>query len=194
MSHFFLRLMRAGYFHLRCFLACSGKPGEHRMTSMRSNLESITSQADTALTREQRRSRRKRSIRARTLSVSRISKRDLAELREVYDGGLEFRRPHTRAECVDGPRPCPHVSCRYHLYLDISSRTGAIKLNFPDLEVWELEISCALDIADGGAVKLEDVGALMNVTRERVRQIELTALSKLEALQDLQALRDVTVG
>jgi hypothetical protein len=162
---------------------------------MRSNTQkSLPETPNEALTREQRRSRRKRSIRARTLSVSRLSKRDLAELREVYGSEPQSSRPRTRAECADSLRPCPHVSCRYHLYLDISSRTGAIKLNFPDLEVWELEISCALDIADTGSVKLEDVGALMNVTRERVRQIELTALSKLEALQDLQALRDVTLS
>jgi hypothetical protein len=77
--------------------------------------------------------------------------------------------------------------------LDVSPKTGAIKLNFPDLEVWDLPISCALDVADAGGVKLEDVGALMNLTRERIRQIELRALSKLEALRDIQALRQVTV-
>jgi len=30
-------------------------------------------------------------------------------------------------------------------------RTGAIKLNFPDLEVWELGESCALDISTAAA-------------------------------------------
>ena len=27
----------------------------------------------------------------------------------------DAKRPRTRAECIDGPRPCPHSSCRYHL-------------------------------------------------------------------------------
>lgn len=30
------------------------------------------------------------------------------------------QRPTKRSECVDGPRPCPWVSCRHHLLLEIS--------------------------------------------------------------------------
>ena len=108
---------------------------------------------------------------------------------EELDAEIDAQRPHLRSECIAGPRPCPHVSCRFHLYLDVSPKTGAIKLNFPDLEVWELGISCALDVADGGGTKLEVVGELMNVTRERVRQIELKALGKLEMLRDIRVLR-----
>ena len=51
-------------------------------------------------------------------------------VRRRHDPGVQ-----TRAECVEGPRPCPYVSCKYHLYLDVQHRTGAIKLNFPDIEV-----------------------------------------------------------
>ncbi|HEY3236712.1 MAG TPA: sigma factor-like helix-turn-helix DNA-binding protein [Polyangiaceae bacterium] len=141
------------------------------------------------ITREQRRSRRKRAIRARTISVKRMTKRELEIGRLLYPE-TDYWKPRTRAECVDGPRPCPFVSCKHHLYIDISSRTGAIKLNFPDLEVWELGESCALDVADRGGTTLEDVGAIMNLTRERIRQVEVKALAKLEALRDMMALRD----
>jgi hypothetical protein len=82
------------------------------------------------------------------------------------------------------------VSCKHHLFIDVSPRTGAIKLNFPDLEVWELGESCALDVADRGGTTLEDVGAIMNLTRERIRQVEVKALAKLEALRDMSFLRD----
>jgi hypothetical protein len=82
------------------------------------------------------------------------------------------------------------VACKYHLYIDVSPRTGAIKLNFPDLEVWDMGESCALDVADRGGTTLEDVGAIMNLTRERIRQVEVRALAKLEALRDMMALRD----
>jgi Sigma-70, region 4 len=99
--------------------------------------------------------------------------------------------PKTRAECAEGPRPCPHVSCRHHLYLDVSPRTGAIKLNFPDLEVWEMATSCALDVADTGAATLEDVGSILNLTRERIRQLELKALARLEAVSDMLRLREL---
>jgi hypothetical protein len=74
--------------------------------------------------------------------------------------------------------------------VDVSPRTGAIKLNFPDLEVWELSESCALDVADRGGTTLEDVGAIMNLTRERIRQVEVKALAKMEALSDMEALRE----
>lgn len=141
------------------------------------------------ITREQRRSRRKRDVRARTISVKRMTKRELEIGRLLYPE-TDYWRPRTRAECVDGPRPCPFVSCKHHLFIDVSPRTGAIKLNFPDLEVWELTESCALDVADRGGTTLEDVGAIMNLTRERIRQVEVKALAKLEALQDMESLRD----
>ncbi|HVY44905.1 MAG TPA: sigma factor-like helix-turn-helix DNA-binding protein, partial [Minicystis sp.] len=141
------------------------------------------------MTREQRRSRRKREIRARTISVKRMTKRELEIGRMLYPE-TDYYKPRTRAECVDGPRPCPYVSCKHHLYLDVSARTGAIKLNFPDLEVWDMNETCALDVADRGGTTLEDVGAIMNLTRERIRQVEVKALAKLEALRDMMALRD----
>lgn len=145
--------------------------------------------ADTAITREQRRSRRKREVRARTISVKRMTKRELEIGRMLYPE-TDYFKPRTREECADAPRPCPYVSCKHHLFLDVSARTGAIKLNFPDLEVWEMNESCALDVADRGGTTLEDVGAIMNLTRERIRQVEVKALAKLQALRDMEALRD----
>jgi hypothetical protein len=76
------------------------------------------------------------------------------------------------------------------LYLDVSDDSGAIKINHPDREVWELAETCALDVADrGDGVTLEEVGTLMNITRERVRQVEGRALVQLRRLAP-QALRD----
>ena len=40
-----------------------------------------------------------------------------------------IERPKTRADCVDGPRPCPYISCAHHLYLDVNNESGAIKFN-----------------------------------------------------------------
>jgi len=87
-------------------------------------------------------------------------------------------------------RPCGFVSCRHHLYLGVNERTGSIKLNFPGLEVWDLPESCALDVADRGEMTLEAVGELMNLTRERVRQLETSALEKLKALSELAAVNE----
>lgn len=93
---------------------------------------------------------------------------------------------------MSGPRPCPYAGCQYHLYLDVSLDTGSIKLNFPDLEVWEMGESCALDIADRGGMTLEDVGQIMNLTRERIRQLEVMVLDEVTAKAD--ALREFVDG
>ena len=158
-------------------------------TEMTRDAASAVSEETERITREQRRSRRKRDVRARTISVKRMTKRELEIGRLLYPE-TEYFKPRARAECLEGPRPCPYVSCKHHLYIDVSPRTGAIKLNFPDLDVWEMGESCALDVADRGGTTLEDVGAIMNLTRERIRQVEVKALAKLEALRDMMALRD----
>lgn len=93
---------------------------------------------------------------------------------------LDYERPRTRAQCKDGARPCLYVSCKHHLYLDVNPETGSVKVNFPDKEVWELEETCALDVAERGGITLEEVGVILNLTRERIRQLEVTALQKLK--------------
>ena len=71
------------------------------------------------------------------------------------------------------------MACKHHLYLDVNPDTGSIKLNFPDLEVWEMQETCALDVADRGGITLEEVGDILNLTRERIRQVEVKGLQKL---------------
>ncbi len=147
---------------------------------------------EASLSREQRRSRRKREVRGKTISVKRMTKRELELGRLLYPDqpGADYERPRTRADCKDGPRPCPFVSCVHSLYLDVSARTGAIKLNYPDLEPEDMKESCALDVADRGGATLEDVGAIMNLTRERIRQLEVKAFAKLSAAEEMEDLRD----
>jgi hypothetical protein len=92
---------------------------------------------------------------------------------------MDTNRPKTRADCINTPRPCMFVSCKHNLYLDVNPETGSIKLNFPDKEIWELEYTCALDVAEKGGITLEEVGEIMNLTRERIRQVETRGLMKL---------------
>jgi len=99
---------------------------------------------------------------------------------------VEAARPRSRADCANGPRPCMFISCKHHLYLDVNPSTGSIKLNFPDREIWELDETCALDVADRGGITLEEVGSIMNLTRERIRQVETRGLLKLRAIADAE--------
>ncbi|MBI2377129.1 MAG: DNA-binding protein [Deltaproteobacteria bacterium] len=124
------------------------------------------------------------SGRRRSKTIAR--KQMLRERRRMLAQGMipevvEYDRPMQRSDCRDGERPCLFVSCRHHLYLDVNPVTGSIKLNFPDKEVWELAETCALDVAERGGITLEEVGEIMNLTRERIRQVEVSGLEKLKA-------------
>lgn len=140
--------------------------------------------------RSRRRSRRRHAVGAVTINARRIPKREIEIGRALYpESDDNERRPTTRDGCVDAPRPCPFVSCKHHLYLDVSER-GSIKLNFPDLEPDELVETCSLDVASRSGESLEEVGAALNITRERVRQVELRAIAKLARSAGADVLRE----
>jgi hypothetical protein len=126
-----------------------------------------------------RRKGRKGLRRSKTLASRRLSREEVMEAEQII-AAVDSLRPREREDCVRGPRPCPWVSCKFHLYLDVNPETGSIKLNFPDLEVWEMAETCALDVADRGGITLEEVGEILNLTRERIRQVEVLGLEKLQ--------------
>lgn len=92
----------------------------------------------------------------------------------------EHHRPKTRAECHSQPRPCPWVSCRYHLAIEVNA--GSIT-HISDPE--KMRDTCALDVADRGGHTLDQIGEIFGVTRERTRQIEEKALRKIKRLRVL---------
>ena len=91
---------------------------------------------------------------------------------------MEWTRPRVRGDCLEGPRPCPWVSCRYHLGIDVKA-SGGIIFNFDDPVGDGEHPTCALDCADDRSMTLEAVGALLDSTREWIRQIEDRALARL---------------
>lgn len=93
---------------------------------------------------------------------------------------LPLFRPQTRAECADVPRPCPYVSCRHNLYLDVRS-DGVLRINFPDREPDEMIASCVLDIAGDGPRTLDTIAGLMGMSKERARQLEHKAFRSVRA-------------
>ena len=90
-------------------------------------------------------------------------------------------RPQTRADCARVPRPCPYVGCRYNMTLDITPQ-GSIRWRLPD--PWDDPASgrdtCALDMAERGPHTLEQIGDVMGVTRERVRQEIIAAFTHVK--------------
>jgi hypothetical protein len=141
--------------------------------------------------------RRRRPVRGKTFQVNKMPKSFL-KLLDVLNPYPEWpvERPQSRAECLKMPRPCPFVSCRYHRYVDVNTekKGSQIKLNFPDvldythLDAENMEHSCILDLAEEGPRTLDEVGELLNLTRERVRQIESRAVKKLYGDETFKAI------
>jgi len=138
----------------------------------------------------------------RVVQIEEITRCELRILEEI--------RPHTRADCepcgicqremewrrnggehhgvlcghaepVCHARPCPFVACRYHLASDITTKHRIVVVE-DDLD--GMVETCALDVADRGPITLEAVGALLHVTRERVRQLEERIESRLRRFDE----------
>lgn len=114
---------------------------------------------------------------------------------EGESGVIErLERPRQRGDCRSGFRPCPWVSCKHHLYLDVGPG-GVVKVNHPHVPFDRLKATCALDVAERGeGTTLEETGRLMNITRERVRQIEARALRALLETHGEATLRALLMG
>jgi hypothetical protein len=73
--------------------------------------------------------------------------------------------------CTGRPGPCPFVSCRHHLAIEVNE-IGSLKVLFPGWEITDLEETCSLQVAKEGPQTVERVARLLNISAERVRQIE----------------------
>jgi hypothetical protein len=112
----------------------------------------------------------------------------------------QTQRPINTNDCPTR-RPCPFVSCRYHLLLDVT-RKGTIKLNKADVpsirrhysqtlvdlfvdeaieHLATMADSCALDVAARGSHNNEELAGILGVTREAVRQLMELPEAQLKA-------------
>lgn len=123
------------------------------------------------------------SRRGHTLSMRRLSKREMERLRLLYPDTGE-RMPATRGECPT-ERPCPWVRCTMHLALEVNEHNGNIKITYPrpdgEPDLAAMPETCALDVADRDGATLEAVAAALGITRERVRQLEAAALASFKS-------------
>lgn len=93
------------------------------------------------------------------------------------------RRPQTRSECFDGPRPCPWVSCRHHLALEV--RDGEVILMLPaDPTEWADLPTCALDVAYQGGMTQVGLVALLTGTQYTMRRVRDAEAKGINALRE----------
>jgi DNA-directed RNA polymerase specialized sigma24 family protein len=83
---------------------------------------------------------------------------------------------------------CLHLQCRYSLLQD---RPHIDKWDAEDLDelVQALPSTCALDLANMGGMRLEEVAMVMGLPRPRVEQMEIGALRKLAESREIRKAR-----
>jgi len=130
-------------------------------------------------------------VRPKSIRAVGVSRDEVVRLKLLNEALPSYERCETRGECEGGPRPCPLVSCKYNLYLQVNPKTGTIAMQFPHLEPEHMpaDKSCVLDVAEEGPHSLDYIGTLLNMTRERVRQIEVKALKRAVTSKESDALR-----
>ena len=75
--------------------------------------------------------------------------------------------------------PCTRTECRYHL---MHRRTAEHRLN--------AQRDCALSVANEGPHTMDDVAAILGVSREWIRRLEESALKKLLHSEELRSAYD----
>lgn len=124
------------------------------------------------------------------------------ELEQAASDAVGHTRPKNRSECASGFRPCPFVGCRYHLALDVgpegrNGRSVTIPkglMSDPADVLYRMPDTCALDVADRGPQTLDAIGNTLGVTKERIRQIEVSLLEKLKRRRGVFPVREDVEG
>jgi hypothetical protein len=125
--------------------------------------------------------------------MPRITDTDLKIGHLLYPEYHSLARPKTRGECPT-VRPCPFIGCRYNLYLDVNGDLSANATPWMPNEVYDQPVSnCALDIAEEDGKSLEEIAAILKITRERVRQIIESGLAKMKQQVPYSLHRHLTV-
>ena len=92
-------------------------------------------------------------------------------------------------ECTwNGVGKCRHAQCRYSLLQDRPHMAEWSEDDFIEL-VDALPSTCALDLADLGGMRLEEVAMVMGLPRPRVEQMEIAALRKLAKSREIRKAR-----
>lgn len=104
--------------------------------------------------------------------------RGVVRLRVIGGETIEIREgvPASREECRTGPRPCPYVRCKWHLWrIDSADRAGKPHNGMragttlrPAWLEWPLPPSCAADYFDRGESSSSEIATALGTHRGNV--------------------------
>lgn len=134
--------------------------------------------------------------------LTRWERKRLGDDEEILkDEGVKFNYlPPTLGDCAEGP--CPRYRCRHHTGIEVDS--DAFKNNFPGRDFDELKETCTLRVAnqaekrkdspallEGAVMSCDEVGEILNLSPERIRQVEGEALAKMRRRLRRYGFREV---
>lgn len=104
----------------------------------------------------------------------------------LSDERIEAMRPRTYGDCLregwgyegggERPRtPCPWLGCKHHLAWFAAGSLEAIE----QVDIEQMKHTCTLRVAEEDGVSLDEVGQIVGVSRERIRQIQSKVLQHL---------------
>ena len=123
---------------------------------------------------------------------SKLPVKQVVEVRQAARAVTSLDRPigteneGTFADLLPGTSPAPEEEVRVSLDQDVLRRAIA---DLPDREQEVVKMRYGLN-GDVDPASLEEIGRRLGVTRERVRQIEASALERLAVNRELEALRE----
>ena len=97
--------------------------------------------------------------------------------------------PTNRKQCSGNERPCPWVRCKSHLVFDAFPNPKRTTDDEVVDKLCLMSETCILDVVENGEKTLEEVGQILGITRERVRQVEGSS-NKRYIKKGISKLRD----
>jgi hypothetical protein len=116
-------------------------------------------------------------LRTETVRTQRVKLRTDGPVTPAEARWIAEHRPRTRADCIDGPRPCVFYSCRHHLGVDVFAGGELVFVE-------GLKDSCSLDVADrvaGVGLGTDEVAVLRGRTRQWSDQLLAFTMIQLRA-------------
>ncbi len=100
-----------------------------------------------------------------------------------------------KAQGLGITKPCGYISCGHHLAIDVNENNGAVKYNFPGVDVADMPETCALAAVEKHGIQdMARVGDALGVVREAISQTSKRAIAKIGKARWRELVADCALG